>query len=109
MHSINGTNITLTRGDTLMVQLSLERNGETYTPQQGDSIRFAMKRKYTDDDSTALVKTVPTDTLVLEIEPDDTKELPMNKKYVYDIQLTDAQGHVDTFVGGTFELTNEVL
>ena len=109
MHSIDGNNITLTRGDTLMLQLQLTRGGETYTPAQGDSIRFAMKRKYTDNDSTALVKNIPTDTLVLEIEPNDTKELPMNKTYVYDIQLTDANGRVDTFVGGNFELTNEVL
>ncbi len=109
MHSIDGNNITLTRGDTLFLELNLQKDGEAFTPEAGSSIRFAMKRKYTDDDSTALVKNVPTDTLMLEIEPDDTKELPMKKSYVYDIEYTDADGHVDTFISGTFTLAEEVI
>ena len=106
-HEIKGTDITLTRGDTLILQLSLTKNGQAYTPAVGSSIRFAMKEKYTDEQVT-LEKNVPIDTLLLQFDPADTKELPMGKKYAYDIQLTDEVGHVDTFIQGTFKIGNEV-
>lgn len=109
MHKIEGTNITLTRGDTLIINLSLTKDRETFTPEEGSSIRFAMKRRYTDADSTALVKEIPIDTLTLEIEPDDTKNLDMKKTYVYDIEYTDPDGHVDTFISGEFYLAEEVI
>lgn len=32
MHSINGTNIVLTRGDSLIITLSLTKDGQTYIP-----------------------------------------------------------------------------
>lgn len=41
---INGTDITLTRGDSLFLHLSLTKNGEEYIPEEGSSIRFAMKQ-----------------------------------------------------------------
>ena len=110
MHQIDGNNITLTRGDSLTIQLSLTKDGETYTPSEGSSIRFAMKRKYTDpDENVLLVKDIPIDTLVLEIEPEDTKPLTMKSKYVYDIQLTDETGRVDTFIKGIFTIGEEVI
>lgn len=107
MHTINGTSITLTRGDTLLLQLTLTKNGEEYTPAEGDVIRFALKQKYTDT-QTKVLKVVPNDTLLLELEPEDTKTLSMGKTYVYDIQLTDANGRVDTFISGTLTIDNEV-
>ncbi len=109
MFSINGTNITLTRGDSMFLDIALTRDGDPFTPEQGSSVRFAMKHKYTDADSTALVKTIPTDTMRLSLDPDDTKELPMRKTYVYDIEYTDANGNVDTFISGTLTLLEEVV
>lgn len=110
MHQISGTNIILTRGDSLILELTLTRGGEPYTPAQTDSIRFAMKKSYKDPDSAVLInKQIPNDTLTLEIEPEDTKELPMNKTYVYDIELTDENDRVDTFISGTITLANEVI
>lgn len=106
-HEIKGTDITLTRGDTLFLQLSLTKNGEPYTPAQGSTIRFAMKERYTDTE-VVLEKAVPMDTLILEFVPADTKPLPMGKAYVYDIELTDEYGHVDTFIQGKFKIGNEV-
>lgn len=103
-------NITLTRGDTLIVQLSLTKNNEPYVPVAGSSIRFAMKKKYTDPDTdVVLIKDISIDTLLLEIDPEDTKSLPMKSKYVYDIQLTDEDDHIDTFIKGTFTLSEEVI
>lgn len=110
MFSIKNNNITLTRGDTLLLQINLTAEDEPYVPQEGDSLRFAMKRKYTDDDSdVVLVKNIPIDTCVLEIQPQDTKDLPMRSKYVYDIQFTGADGRVNTFVQGIFTIEEEVL
>ena len=109
-HSISGNDIILTRGDSLFLQLSLQKNGEPYTPDAGSVIRFAMKAKYTDPDAdVVLVKNIPIDTLILEIEPEDTKPLVMKKSYVYDIQLTDENGFVDTFIQGKFKIGEEVI
>ena len=109
MHAINGNNISLTRGDTLYITISIFKNGEPYVPVEGDVIRFAMKAKYKDPDEKILIlKDIPTDTLLLKIEPEDTKELPFAKTYVYDIQLTNDEGDVDTFIVGTFTITEEV-
>lgn len=102
-----GADITLTRGDSLFLQISLTKNGQSYTPAEGSSIRFAMKEKYSDDEVT-LEKQVPLDTMLLSINPADTKDLPMGKSYVYDIQLTDEAGHVDTFFEGKFTIGKEV-
>lgn len=109
MYSINGNDITLTRGDSMFVDLTLTKDGEAFTPEEGSSIRFAMKKKYTDADSTALVINIPIDTLRLAVEPDDTKSYQMGKTYVYDIQYTDASGNVDTFISGTLTLTEEAI
>lgn len=109
-YTIKKTTIFLTRGDTFKAQISLtDEEGNPYQPQQGDTIRFACKKDYSDPDTEVLiVKNIPIDTLILELEPQDTKELPFGS-YVYDIQLTTAAGEVDTFITkGILTLTEEV-
>ena len=115
MIHIEGTTITMTRGDTLAVQVGITRGGEPYTPQEGDSVRFALKSskmnaKRTEyaDAEPLLVVDIPTDTLLLQLAPEDTKPLGFGS-YVYDIQLTYADGAVDTFITeATLTLTPEV-
>lgn len=110
MYSIKGTDIFLTRGDSLFLQIRLNKDGEPYIPEPGSMLRFAMKVKYSDpDEKVVLVKEIPIDTMILEIKPEDTKALPMKKTYVYDIELTDALGHKYTFLFGTLTLGEEVL
>ena len=110
MYKIEKNDITLTRGDTLYVQITLTKDGEPYVPQEGDTIRFAMKKSYKDPDSEVLInKQVPIDTLMLEIDPEDTKSLSMQKTYVYDLEITTSIGEVYTFIAGKFKLTEEVL
>lgn len=88
------------------MQIEILVNHEVYTPVEGDSIRFAMKQSYSS--STVLVrKNIPTDTLTLHLEPNDTKELAFGD-YVYDIQITFANGDVDTFIKGEFKLESEI-
>lgn len=86
-YSITGTTITLTRGDTFEALVSAtKKDGTPYIPVEGDVIRFAM----------------------LMLEPSDTADLNFGK-YVYDIQLTKANGKVDTFITkATLKLSEEV-
>lgn len=113
--AIKGTSITLTRGDTLRVKINITVDGEEYTPVAGDSIRFAVKhnimnqkRSEYKDTQPLLIKQIPYDTMILELEPQDTKSLPFDT-YVYDIEITFEDGTVDTFITeAKFVITPEV-
>lgn len=107
-YSVKGTSITLTRGDTFTADIKINKaDCERYIPQEGDTIRFAMK-KTVRDKKCLIEKDIPIDTMQLVLEPDDTKELDFGN-YVYDIQLTKATGEVDTFItASTLTLTEEV-
>ena len=97
MQKISGKTIILTRGDTMRIKLNIKKyDGEDYIPSEGDVIRFALKKRYSDPESLLLIP-IPTDTLILEINPNDTKPLNFGI-YVYDIQITYANGDVDTFI-----------
>lgn len=117
MHKIKetktGYDISLTRGDTFIATLALEKNGEEYTPTNEDSIRFALKHNrlksdrsdYQDVDPLLNIP-IPNDSMTLTIEPNDTKGLAFGE-YAYDIEITSG-GTVDTFIIGKFTLTPEV-
>lgn len=114
MFKIKGTKISLIRGDTLIVEIQIERNGEVYEVQEGDVVRFALKRGEMKKDRTAyldedplIIKTIPNESLVLRLESQDTANLPFGR-YHYDIQLTMEDGTVDTFISDTLDLLSEV-
>lgn len=96
MYSVDGTTIHLIRGDTMRLEVSLTKDGEIYTPMSGDVIRFAMK-KTIGDTEPLILKTVPHDTMMLVINPQDTKNLSFGK-YIYDMEITLEDGTVDTFI-----------
>ena len=106
---ISGKTITLTRGDTLRATIEiLNEDGTVYTPIAGDVIRFAMKQNYNASECK-IEKIIPNDTLLLEIEPEETKSLKQPAEYVYDVQLTHLNGDVDTFIAnGKFKVIEEV-
>ncbi len=96
-YSINGTTITLTRGDSLEAHIAISKaDGTPYTPNDNDRIRFAMKEYYTDP-APILIKEIPVSTMTLILEPSDTSKLSFGE-YVYDVQLTKANGKTDTFI-----------
>lgn len=101
--------IRLTRGDSFYATVSMryKLTGQKYVPAVGDSIRFALKKTYSD--ATPLItKIIPNDTLLLELSPQDTENMAFGE-YVYDIELTKADGDVDTFIAeAIFELLPEV-
>ena len=110
MVNINGTTITITRGDTLEALLEiLCADGQPYEVRPGDVIRFALKQKYADREPL-LLKEIPHDTLLLRLEAEETKLLTAGwAPYVYDIQLTMEDGTVDTFIDrAEFIVTEEV-
>lgn len=109
MISIDNTTITMTRGDTLNVQLTLSYDdGSEYTPQSGDKIRFALKKHYSDAECI-IKKDIPTTSLMLRLESEETKQLEQPGRYIYDVQLTTADGTVDTFINkGKLLITEEV-
>ena len=108
--------IILTRGDTLIVTIGIfDDTGQPYAPDDGDSVRFALKsaqmtlgKKEFKDATPLIVKQIPMDTLVLQLDPNDTSGLSFGD-YVYDVELTHASGVVDTFIANTkFVLAPEV-
>ena len=102
--------ITLVRGDTVEIPVTIRlRNGEEYVPSEGDVIRFALKESYGDNVPVLIRKVLPNSAPILRLESCETKELMMRKKpYVYDIELTTANGYVDTFIRGLVTLLEEV-
>ena len=114
---INGTTIRLTRGDTLPITVVIyEPDGKTeYEIQPGDSVRFALKHSSMTQGRTAftdaeplILKQIPTDTLLLQLDPEDTANLCFGT-YKYDIEITLADGNVCTFIeNADFILSPEV-
>jgi len=106
--------ITLTRGDTLRLKVGVIVDDAEYTPQLGDTIRFAAKHNVfnktkTDymDETPVIKKDIPYDTLLLQLDPEDTKHLGFGN-YAFDVQITFMDGTVDTFIEGELHLTKEV-
>ena len=105
----NDYNISLTRGDTGLFNISLvDTNGDEYIPQEGSTLRFAMSKKYySEREDVLILKNIDIHTMELEIEPNDTKSLAP-AIYKYDIELTDEMGRVSTVIMGNFTITAEV-
>jgi len=98
MINIRNNKIIMTRGDTLRVVVDIfNDDGTPYEPIEGDSIRFAVKSSYNAKD-VLIYKDIPLDTRLLELNPADTKNFKQPSDYVYDIQLTHANGDIDTFI-----------
>ena len=120
MLTIDGNNnITLTRGDTLTLTVTLlhevdpvppatEPTIEPYVPEQGDVIRFALSKGYETDFGYELLITevIPNDTLTFTLSP--TQTALEYKTYNYDIQITHSDGCVDTFISSKLTITGEV-
>lgn len=115
-YKVDGTTITLTRGDTFTTIITIKyKDGTVYTPQEGDEISFALKNskmtagnKSFVDREPLISKIIPINTMVLELVPNDTKNLEFGK-YKYDIQIIFGNGQVSTFISNAdLILTPEV-
>jgi len=102
--------ITLTRGDTLTLELTLtNKDGAAYQPDSGDTLRFAVSKGYEGSATYNLAyeQSIPTDTLTFTVPSASTKTLTYGI-YNYDIELTHADGAVDTVISSQIEITGEV-
>ena len=112
-------NITLTRGDTLTLTVALlqevppvppatQPTIEPYDPVEGDVIRFAVSQGYKGQTgySLKLSKEIPHDTLTFTCSSAETT-LDYSA-YNYDVEITHADGCVDTFISAKLTITGEV-
>ena len=101
--------IHLTRGDTARFAIGSIVNTVTktnYTPSAEDTVTMTIKKRVLQADP--FVQIIVPGGEVLHIKPEDTKEMAFGK-YVYDVQLTMADGDVYTIVPPTtFDLLKEV-
>ena len=120
MIKIKSNKIKMTRGDTLITSIDLkvvnpDETESPYIPEEGDVIFFAVKHPEIKSDNTdyvdqnpLILKEIPTSTMELRLDPIDTKSLAYGD-YVYDIEITYADGIVYTFLNNMpFELVPEV-
>ncbi len=105
MVSITNNTITMTRGDSLSLELSLMNGENVYTPQEGDVITFEVLGFPYDGEDPVLTKTIPNDTLLLELAPADTASLSLGAHY-YNTRIIFADGFVDTFINNAHLLLN---
>jgi hypothetical protein len=96
--------IKLTRGDTAQFVITpYSSDGSEYELKDGDVVTFTVK-KNTYDKQVLIQKT----GLEVEIKPEETNDLTYGT-YKYDVQMTFADGRIDTFIGPSdFVLTEEV-
>ena len=121
MLEIDGNNIYLTRGDYAEIEIAIyledtfDEHGEPvpYEPVEGDTISFRMKRDILVpsggefiDDTPALSKAIPIDTMTLTILPADTEKLRFGE-YRYRMKLIH-NSMPYTFLEGIFEVGDEV-
>lgn len=93
----------LTRGDTAKFTIMPSRDGEVYELQDGDTVRFTVKKSTSDD--TAIIS---KSGLEIEILPKETAGLTYGE-YKYDVEMTFADGEVETFIGpNDFVILEEV-
>lgn len=134
MVTVKNNNIVMTRGDSLNLKVAIIKRKsvsgagpsdrptpipsgkEIIEPGSTDlencEVKFAMSRffpgqvKY----KLLLTKDIPTSTLGLVLNPEDTKDIPLGI-YNYDIKLITPQGSepekIDTFISGTIQLIGE--
>ena len=97
---IQGTNISMIRGDSEAIKVSCEdAQGVDVPLEDGDTLYFTVK-KSTNTEEKILQKIVTefTDGVALiTIFPKDTRELKIGN-YYYDIQLNRANGQVKTII-----------
>lgn len=108
---ITGTDLSMIRGDTESITVELQdKDGNPMPLEDGDTIYFTVKTSVNNEEKI-LQKVITEFTngkAPIVIEPEDTKSLDF-VRYVYDIQLTRANGEVRTLVGpSTFAIGGEV-
>lgn len=128
MFKIDGSKITLTRGDDAVIELSVfTPDNKPYQVQEGEKARFTVRKKPLYNNSTPPLiekdfafatygskdgeseNTSGESKISFEIKLNsiDTKFMDYGE-YLYDVQFCDLQNNLSTLCKGKFELTYEV-
>lgn len=95
MLTCNNNDISLTRGDSAVLLLKIQKSNESeYELQAGDSVLFTVKKSVYDTD--VIIQKKLTDGAI-RLNPDDTKDLEYGT-YYYDVELTQSDGFVTTVI-----------
>jgi len=108
MLRVDANQISLTRGDTayLIVPIFNDVTSEDYVLSPDDTITFTVKK--TVDDTEFIFQKVMKGSNEIHILPEDTIGCSYTT-YMYDVQLTTANGDVFTVIEPTkFRITSEV-
>lgn len=104
MLTIKNGRISLTRGDSAYISVTMKtQDGTAYTMQPGDKLTLTV-RKFAIDTSSVLLQSV-SDTDTIAIAPEQSKKLHCGS-YSYDIQLNTVGGDVFTIAGATSVTNN---
>lgn len=105
-YKIKRNRIQLVRGDTFRAKLTLkDKAGKIYTPSADDEVLFTVKRNASTQQVLIQVEVFGG---IVYLRPSDTENLPYGT-YVYDVQVTLANGDKDTVIkANVFEILPEV-
>lgn len=122
MFKIEGSKITLTRGDDAVIELSVfTPDNKPYQPQEGEKARFTVRKKPLYNNSTPPLiekdfafatysdgeSNESKTSFEIRISSIDTKFMDCGQ-YLYDVQFCDLKNNLSTICNGKFELTYEV-
>jgi len=86
-YSLEGGKITVTKGDSLWLDIRVFNDGEEYVADENDDLIFTV----TDSDGNeVLTVDLPTDPMVLYLTPSQTEELQEEYEYQYEITLNES-------------------
>lgn len=105
-YKIKRNRIQLVRGDTFRAKLTLQdKAGNIYIPTADDEILFTVKRNVSAKEPLLQVEVFGG---IVYLRPSDTENLAFGS-YVYDVQVTLANGDKDTVIkANIFEVLPEV-
>lgn len=122
MFKIDGSKITLTRGDDAVIELSVfTPDNKLYQVQEGEKARFTVRKRplYNNSTPPLIEKDFAFETygkgegsesktsFEIKLNSIDTKFIEQGV-YLYDVQFCDLQGNLSTLCNGKFVLTYEV-
>lgn len=101
---INNNNISLSRGNNAIIDVTMIKDGESYTLASGEKIMFHVKRK---NEFNKVVLSKESTENSFYIAPSDTATMGLGS-YVYSITYYGNGGEIDTFITGEFNIMSEV-
>ena len=104
MLQVQGTNISMIRGDTGTIDVNISANGVPYQILDTDKIVFSVKKSY-DTDAYAMQKTAESGKI--KLLHTDTNELSTGN-YVWDMQITTTDGDVAMIGPGKLKILPDV-